>query len=231
MNHSDKITQLHSKALKICSANTLCMDEDLLLDLDSGFELHLMCQVDNVVLIVRKAHNPTNEENDDVLIIITAIIAQLLELKKVNEHITPRTVSFREIENMLRDKNSVPSFSSNHLSLVKNIYASLIMNMDHIFSLVSYLKDKRDHEVCLAGLNFFDQINVLNQLHQEFSKLFHIDHKGLPRLNTWKEQSGELSFIVGSQTELGRNETKFFQLFWLEIGEVKTIKMVASEGV
>ena len=231
MNHSDKITQLRSKPLNICSADTLRLEGGLSLVLASSFELQLTRQMDNVVLSVRKVTNPTNEDDDDVLIIITSIIAQLLELKIVNEHLSPRTVSFREIENMLRDKNSVPSFSSKYLSLVKSLYADLIVNMDHIFSLVSYLNDKTDHEVCLAGLNFFDQINVLNQLHQEFAKLFRIDHKGLPRLNTWEERSGELSFIVGSQTELGRSETKFFQLFWLEIAGVKTIKMVASEGV
>jgi len=134
----------------------------------------------------------------------------------------------RELENILRDVNSVPAYPADFLPKAENIVETCkrlivtVKRFDHQFS------EGKDLTHAFNNSNFFEQVKILQKLQHSLGELLQFETSCLPRLNLWIPNKGELSFIVTSVTKLDLLEMELYKLFWLELGPIRSIKMLAK---
>ena len=137
-------------------------------------------------------------------------------------------LSFREVENMMRDKNSVAVVPTEIFEDCEKSFLKLKRILRYIDGFNSYLK-KFPAPEDLCSSDFLSQLKTLSDYRSGFSEVVDLPEVNLPRLDSWFPGSGELVFAVGEKTLLGDLEGKFIIQFFHQIEAVRVIKMVASK--
>lgn len=136
-------------------------------------------------------------------------------------------ISFRELENMLRDQNAEPSFViSDYPKAAEDIES--IKRYLHSFRRVLTVLEKQDI-TDFKAMNFFSQIKFLEDLRKSLCEALDQQEGFLPRLNLWEPAKGELVLSVSASRSLDAIDSAFFRAVFAQIEGIQAIKMVASE--
>lgn len=161
--------------------------------------------------------------------IVRGIFSQMCQIYGDNGQENLSQITFREIENMLRDQNSERSFDQSHQAKMEQLFVDMKAFFNRIYRIHDFFSGF-DRNSISENSSFFLQLKSFDLLRLEMKSFFDLEEYQLPRLNTWDPKSGELSFLVGAKTELSQMEGALFRLCWLELAPIKRIKMVASEA-
>ena len=171
-----------------------------------------------------------NKVDSDLCLVARGVFHQLVKLSESDVTNSWVNVSFRELENMLRDQNATRSFDQKYNDFVESLTQELKVFLIRLDSVNNYLENELNQKASLERSSFFEDLKSFHQIRKDMQSLFNVSENQLPRLNTWDKKRGELSFIIDHHTKLSILDSEFFRLLWLDIEGINQIKMVASEG-
>ena len=190
-------------------------------------ELNLSSSV--MVKLTKDGENVFGEVmgTNQLCVISHALWGKIQEVKVMAPDRKFDEIEFREVENMLRDLNSVPSFPSELYDEASSVFLELKTLNDRLNKISELFEDHPELRTSIVGKNFFDQVSLLDKTHQMFIEYFGGDRMRFPRLNTWDPKISEISFLVDGKTTLSLLEMQLLRHFWSEIEPIVSIKMVA----
>ena len=198
--------------------------KEILFDLKIG-EISVVLNWQNNVVNILVNKEKLNEKNQIASGFIQAMI--LLSGQQKSEKMTE--ISYREAENMLRDRNSVPSFESHvfpdceyffqQLRDTFQVSLKLFRTLDHFYPELDQFTQK----------DFFTQLALLHRVREKLCQDFGRENNKFPRLSQWFAETGTLILLVNVEMPITSLEANLCRQFFQQIEGIREIKMVASE--
>ena len=221
-----------SKRIIEFSKQTICLSNQGSLFGENYVARFALCNGAALEVFIRNgALSATIAEDNEVNTILHGMIAGFLSLRRNYSYPQLESIQFRELENMLRDVNSVKSFEDEYQEKIEQAFHTFKKIFQRYDVFIKYLIENEGlgFPLKLRELSFFEQLQALDKLRTTFASIFGLKVNILPRLNKWFPEKGELSFIVCQKTRLDRIDGVLFTSFWSKIEGIETINMLASE--